>query len=245
MQLLARGCANVAGRLTEAQLLPFSSEKGTKVRIAEEKPQDALRIQLLGGFSVSVGPRTVGEDGWRLKKAKSLVKLLALASGHQMHREQLAQWLWPNSSNSKAQANSLRQALHAARRTLVVEPDLTPTGGSSHSYLRLLEDRVALFPEGTVWVDVDAFEKAATTARRVREPAAYRAAIDLYAGELLPEDRYEEWAQERREGLQVSHLSLLLELAVLYEERGEFEGAIGTLRKAVVEEPTNEEHKRV
>lgn len=51
------------------QLLPFSSEKGTKVGIAEEKPQDALRIRLLGGFRVSVGPRTVGEDGWRLKKA--------------------------------------------------------------------------------------------------------------------------------------------------------------------------------
>src|SRR3712207_1565492 len=102
--------------------------------IAEEKPHEALRVRLLGGFRVSVGPRTVGEDGWRLKKAKSLVKLLALAPGHRMHREQLAQWLWPDSSNSKAQANSLRQALHAARRTLVAEPDLSPTGASSNSY---------------------------------------------------------------------------------------------------------------
>jgi DNA-binding SARP family transcriptional activator len=216
-------------------------EKGTKVGMAEEKPHEALRIRLLGGFRVSVGSRIVGEDGWRLKKAKSLVKLLALARGHQMHREQLAQWLWPNSSNSKAQANSLRQALHAARRTLVAEPDLSPTGASFRSYLRLLEDQVALFPDGPLWVDVAAFEEATATARRVREPAAYRAALDLYAGELLPEDRYEEWAQERREGLQFTHLSLLLELAVLYEERGEFEGAIGALRKAVVEEPTNEE----
>jgi predicted ATPase/DNA-binding SARP family transcriptional activator/DNA-binding CsgD family transcriptional regulator len=211
------------------------------VGIAEEKPQEALRIRLLGSFRVSVGPRTVGENGWRLKKAKSLVKLLALAPGHQMHREQLAQWLWPNSSDSKAQANSLRQALYAARRTLAVEPDSSPTGATSDSYLRLLEDQVALCPEGPLWVDVAAFEEAVTTARRVREPAAYRAAIDLYAGELLPEDRYEEWVQERREGLKFTHLFLLLELAVLYEERGEFEGAIGVLRKAVVEEPTNEE----
>ena len=53
-----------------------------------------------------------------------------------------------------------------------------------------------LCPEGQLWVDVEAFEEAAETARRSRDPAAYRAAIELYAGELLPEDRYEEWAEE-------------------------------------------------
>ena len=59
-------------------------------------------------------------------------------------------------------------------------------------------------------MDVDAFEEAAATARRVKDLAAYRVAIDLYAGELLPGDRYEEWAQERREGLRTSYLGLLM-----------------------------------
>ena len=49
-----------------------------------------------------------------------------------------------------------------------------------------------------------AFEEAAAKARRLRDPAAYRAAADLYAGELLPADRYEAWAEERREGLLVT-----------------------------------------
>jgi hypothetical protein len=44
--------------------------------------------------------------------------------------------------------------------------------------------------KGELWVDVDAFEEAAATARRARDPAAYRAAVELYAGELLPGDRY-------------------------------------------------------
>jgi hypothetical protein len=35
-------------------------------------------------------------------------------------------------------------------------------------------------------------------ARRARAPAAYRVAIELYAGDLLPEGRYEEWAESRR-----------------------------------------------
>ena len=51
---------------------------------------------------------------------------------------------------------------------------------------------------------MDAFEEAAATARHSRDPAAYRAAIELYAGDLLPEDRYEEWADNGREGLRIS-----------------------------------------
>jgi DNA-3-methyladenine glycosylase II len=41
-------------------------------------------VRMLGGFSVSVGPRTVEEGGWRLRKAASLIKLLALAPGHRL-----------------------------------------------------------------------------------------------------------------------------------------------------------------
>ena len=236
VSLLTRGYATLAARLLEAWFLPLSLKKGTM----KEKPQ-AVRVELLGGFWVSVGSRTVGEDGWRLKKAKSVVKLLALSPAHRMHREQVMDLLWSGSLEPKSQTNNLRQVLHAARRALVVEPDPAATSPSSNSYLRLLDDQVALCPEGALWVDVEAFEEATTTARRVREPATYRAAIDLYAGELLPEDRYEGWAQQRREALHATYLSLLVELALLHEEREEFEGAIGALRKAVVAEPAHEE----
>ena len=48
---------------------------------------EPLRVKLLGGFSASIGTRTIGEDEWRLKKAGDLVKLLALQPGHRVHRE--------------------------------------------------------------------------------------------------------------------------------------------------------------
>ncbi len=78
-------------------------------------------------------------------------------------------------------------------------------------------------------------------ARRTRDPAAFRAAIELYAGELLPEDRYEEWAEARREELRQLYLMLLMELAGLYEARDEYGLAIEALRKAMAKEPTLEE----
>ena len=54
-----------------------------------------LRIELLGQFRVAVGRRDVPEAAWRLRKGQSLVKLLALAPGHRLHREQLEEALWP------------------------------------------------------------------------------------------------------------------------------------------------------
>ena len=71
-------------------------------------------------------------------------------------------------------------------------------------------DNVVLCPDADVIVDVVAFEELARRAlgrrRRRRRPARRSA---LYGGELLPEDRYEEWAEERREQLRLRHLDLL------------------------------------
>ena len=135
-----------------------------------------------------------------------------------------------------AAANNLSQALHAARRAL--GPD--DAQGAS-GYLASQGEQLLLCPGVELWVDVEAFEEAAATARRSREPAAYRAALNLYAGELLPRDPYEEWAEVPREGLRQSFLSLLVELAGLHEERGEYGAGIEALRRVVVEEPTREE----
>lgn len=196
-----------------------------------EKRKD-VRVWLLGGFRLSVGSRTITQDAWRLRKAAALVKLLALAPGHRMHREQAMELLWPD-LDKRAASNNLRQTLHAARRVL------DPVAGSL--YLVSEDDRLVLCPQGQLWVDVEAFEHAATSARRSGDPAAYRAAIELYTGELLPADIYEEWTEVRRQELRGIFLSLLVELAELYEERGESEPAADALRRALVEEPTLEE----
>jgi DNA-binding SARP family transcriptional activator len=82
-----------------------------------EKVPEAVRVWLLGGFRVAVGTRTIEEDAWRLRKAAALVKLLALAPGHRLHREQTMDLLWPG-LGKKAASNNLRHTLHAARRIL-------------------------------------------------------------------------------------------------------------------------------
>ena len=181
---------------------------------------ETVRVKLLGTFTISVGSRIISQDEWRLKKAANLIKLLALAPGHSLHREQLMEALWPELGTNAA-SNNLRRVLHSARKTL------DPAVGSR--YLASEEGSLALCPAGALWVDVEAFEEAAATARREGEPAAYRAALELYAGELLPADRYEEWTEDRRQELRRLNLVLLVELADIYEERGEYGAAIEAL----------------
>ena len=60
----------------------------------------------------------------------------------------------------------------------------------------------------------------------------------------MPENRYEEWAESRRRELGQKLLSLLVELALLVEERGaaeDLEPAVQALRRALAKDATNEE----
>ncbi|MFL5807791.1 MAG: LuxR C-terminal-related transcriptional regulator [Roseiflexaceae bacterium] len=213
----------------------IAEQRGLRPRGTPGGAPEVVRVWLLGGLRVSVGSRSIEEEEWHLRKARSLLKLLALAPGHRLHREQAMELLWPG-LDPEAAANNLHHTLHVARR--VLEP-VAPASAAS-DYLHLWGERLALCPGGPLWVDVEAFEEAAAAARHTLDPVAYQAAIDLYLGELLPEDRYEAWLEERRAELRGLYLALLMELAGLYEERKEFEPAIEALGRVVAEEPTHE-----
>src|SRR5215216_5853004 len=196
LSLSLAGAAKMTDRRPNTKMR--GDTEGTSERL------EAIRIRLLGGFEVTVGARTIEEGAWRLRKAANLVKLLALAAGNRLHREQVMYTLWPHLGTSAA-SNNLRQTVHSARRTF------DPSMGSR--YLASRDESLVLCPVSSLWVDVEAFEQAASTARRSRDPAAYEAAIDLYPEDLLPRDRYEEWAEEHRRRLREVYFSLLLGLA--------------------------------
>ncbi len=74
----------------------------------------------------------------------------------------------------------------------------------------------------------------------------YEAALALYSGPLLPEDRYEDWASGRRRYLGDLHLRLLVGLADALAVQGDRSGAIDCLEAAVLEDQTREgAHRRL
>lgn len=191
-----------------------------------------LSISLLGGFSVTLGGEVVPDGAWRLRKAKTLVKWLALAPERRLHADQAAETLWEGRDPDSAR-NNLHQAIYAARRAL------DSNGADGSRYLQLTEDVIALSPDDPLRIDVVDFEEAAARAREKRDPAAYRAALESYQGELLPEDRYEEWTVSRRDALHELRLALGVELAEL-EAPGDPAAAIGRLREVLIDEPLHE-----
>lgn len=196
--------------------------------------RETLRVRLLGGFGVSVGRRTIGAAEWRLTKACSVMKLLALSPGHCLHREQLSDVLWPRLT-PRAASNNLRGSLHAARCALAADPAV------ASGYLVSRAGSIYLCPGGGLWVDAEAFEGAAVWARRVEEPSAYESALALYTGDLLPDDRYEVWAEDRRLQIRETYLSLLLGLARSHEARGDYGSAGEALLQTLATDPLREE----
>ena len=172
-----------------------------------------LCISLLGVFSISAGDSVIAEDAWRLRKAKTLIKLLALAPERRLHADQAAELLWAGRDPDSAR-NNLHQAIFAARRAL------DSIGLEGSRYLELREELILLGPEDPVWIDAITFEELAAVARERGEPGAYRAALEGFDAELLPADRYEDWSRERRDSLDELRLDLEAELTGLEARPG-------------------------
>lgn len=154
-------------------------------------------INLLGGFSVVVDDRPVEARAWTRRSAASLVKLLALRPGLRLPREQVMDQLWPDLLLEQA-APRLHKAAYYARTALGV-----PTG------VVLSGDAVALLPDAQVVVDVELFDAAASDHLEGGDPSAAQRAIELYPGDLLPDDLYEPWADAERGRLRMRYLELL------------------------------------
>ena len=187
-------------------------------------------IRLLGGFEATVGGRLVPAGAWRLRKARTLVKLLVLADGHRMHRESLVALLWPDRDTGSG-INNLHQALYVARRVL---------GGGSGVLFPLREEVVLLSGGVMPWLDVEAFEAACRRARQTRAPGDFRSAGELYRGDLLPEDQFEAWAGAPRDALRERRLGLLIEYAGVLSERRQYTEAAEVAGAVTAADPFHE-----
>jgi len=198
-----------------------------------------LRLQVLGRFRAQRGEEQIADTAWQRPPARTLIKLLAVQRGHRLHQDQVLDLLWPDLSPESA-ATALRKALTYARRAL--EPGLPPRAPCA--YLQVSHG-VVLLDQRMVQVDADLFEEAAATALRAgANRRSLEVAVALYTDEVLPEDRYEEWAIERREQLAELHLHLLHRLAEVLEREGAYGEAITQLHEMLVHDPAREEAHR-
>ncbi|MET8118333.1 BTAD domain-containing putative transcriptional regulator [Micromonospora sp. NPDC005189] len=169
-------------------------------------------IHTLGDFRVFRAGAVVPYGEWQSKKARDLLKILVAHRGRAVPRPRLMELLWPDESPSRT-ANRLSVLLSTLRRVL-------GTGRRTSGRGAVLADRGSVAIDlDVIDVDVESFLTAAEeaqAAQRAGHPAATRLLIradELYGGDFLADDPYEDWAQPLREEAQVAHTSVLRALA--------------------------------
>ncbi|HWC11807.1 MAG TPA: AAA family ATPase [Acidimicrobiales bacterium] len=160
---------------------------------------------------------------WKSRRAIQLVALLALAPNRRLTTEQVMDALWPELSPEAARAN-LHKTATLARQAM----------GSKEGVV-LRGDAVSLWPSVNVRIDADEFETAARRGLASGRPNACADVVRRLGGELLPEERYEEWAVAPRERIQRLYLDLL-RAGGLWAELAEAEPTDEEAHHALMEE---------
>src|SRR5258708_3945017 len=117
----------------------------------------SLSVSALGRFEIRRNREQLTGGNWSRRKVVDLFKLLLSVEQRRLHREQVQEILWPNSSAEQA-ANSFGKTLYLLRRAF--EPDLAAGKGGSSIYVLLEHDTLMLVADN-LEIDADTFEAAA------------------------------------------------------------------------------------
>lgn len=197
-----------------------------------------LRARLLGPAEIAVNGRLLTGRDWPGRRARDLLLILLASRGHQIHREQAMDLLWPD-ADLDAAANALYKALHALRRTL--EPTLRGRGTSR--FIHTTGDTIAIAPDADLLLDTDQFAELVRrgTADGPTDRSSLRDALTLMRGEFIADDPYAEWLVAQREGYRGEWQRLTLHLAHLDLEAGDPLRAIPTLEAWLAQAPYDEQ----
>lgn len=185
----------------------------------------SIHVACFGGFKMSLKGRPVDLSAIK-PRARAVLRMLALHAGHPVHREVLQEAFWPEADGETGGRN-----LHVAISTLrqALEP-----GALRGGYTLLLREgdayRLAVPPDGEV--DLVQFTQAVSAGRmarlrgeRVEAIGFFRQALELYGGELLPEDGPAEWVLELRERCRNNLVDAARALGELLLQQGEWSEA--------------------
>jgi len=177
--------------------------------------ESPLRIQTLGGFRVWRNGSEVNTAAWNRGKALQLFQFLVTSRRNPQHKEQIIDQLWPE-LDAPAGDRDFRVALNAIYRAL--EPERQARAQSR--FVKRYDLAYGLDLE-QIWVDANAFEQQVALANQFPTDQLthaiehFRAAVEMYAGEYLPERRYEDWSSAERERLETLAVATMTILANL------------------------------
>src|SRR5215208_1510393 len=230
----ARGAAPEAVRRTVEQTVQGES---SAVKLS-------LQVRFFGHFEMLCDSENMplGRSG----KALTILKYLLANRSRPVSQDHLMGWLWPESNLKKARW-SLNSAIHGLRKLLSRCPSSV-----SMNFVFLEDGYYRLSPGVRVTTDVDDFDRHHERGRRLekdllmREAATeYEKAIELYRGEYLIEDLYEDWTMVERERLANAYIDILGRLAVHYMKVEQHQESIRACYRVLEKDRSHEDSYRL
>ncbi len=214
-----------------------TSNGGDDMRLA------SLEVYCFGAFRLYQDREPI--ESWPKGRAKQLLKYLILNRASPIPKEVLMDRFWPDLEESSAR-NNLNVAVYGLRQSLKKE-------GSKFLHVLFQDGCYLLNPDLGIWVDIDAFDRALKLAARLEAQGRIDQAIgalnqaeQLYQGDFLAEDLYEDWTAELREGYRSRYLDLLRKLSECQFRKENYEACTDINRKLLALDQANEfAHRRV
>lgn len=236
-----------------AMIAAFSADGATEEAICRTAEEAAygelsdihLRVCFFGNFEILVDDEALalGTNA----KALAILKYLLANRDRPVSRDYLMGWLWPESSAKKARW-SLNSAVHVLRKLSAEWTSRAPYA----SFVVYEGGCYRLCPSLRVSTDVDEFDAHYERGRRLagegrmHEAATeYDRAVELYRGDYLVEDLYEDWTMVERERLINAYVGALTRLTGYYAETARYEEGVRACYHILEKEPCHEGAYRV
>lgn len=177
-----------------------------------------VEVRTLGRFEILVDGKPLEYARKVPRKTLGLLKALVVFGGRNVSEHSLCDALWPD-DEADAAKQSLDITIVRLRRLLGHSGAVIQAGG-----------KISLDVQ-VVWSDAQRFDELAAA------PDTARSALQLYAGDLLPEDRGESWSCPARERLRGKFIHLLISHGRTLEEGGATDEAIALYYRGLDVDP--------